>query len=657
MAVAQLVADIPPEDYMSIYGTYCRTTDVLVTIYDCIETSGNISRSMGYKNVERKMKTSTQSIQYNCKQYYGVPDVLSYKELVSAWEAAPKPFANYTTANTTGVLPFSVPAQIIAPLIKGLEGYGDNYYYTDRYAEWTLYYVVICVGLATVFNFLTWALPKGAELTANNYLGRVLRRVIISPPMWNKRLARWAHFHSSRLPAFEIFGFFVMNTVMLSVNYRWDIGAIYESRSQAVGGMLGWRTGIMVMYKLPFLFLFAGRNNFLIWMTGWDYNTFNIWHRWIARIATIEVLIHWAAYSVDVAEYLAEEWQMWYWIAGVIASLIMVIMCVQGSVWLRRKAYEFFLYTHIIWATAFLVFAYFHVVWVDYPMQTLYTCFALWGYDRVARLVRMSLSGVCVATIRVCPDDVLVVDIKDKNPVRAYPGSHVFVYFMDRRFFYQSHPFTAVKTSDGLKLYLKAWNGITKKIQQMAEKNGNILEMKVLVEGPYGPPMNLKSFDELVCIAGGIGITSIYSHLSERIFSGEMNQKCTLHWVVRHEEFFSTFCDDLKKFTNAGIKIILHVTHHGMVETANSEESFDRSSSNSGKEKVHDVTDSESYDIELGRPNLLELVSGLVENATGSTCFVTCGPPGMNRDVRSAVSSSLMKTKYYVDCFEEGFEM
>lgn len=61
--------------------------------------------------------------------------------------------------------------------------------------------------------------------------------------------------------------------------------------------------------------------------------------------------------------------------------------------------------------------------------------------------------------------------------------------------------------------------------------------------------------------------------------------------------------------------------------------------------------------VELGRPNLLKLLPAMIENATGSLCSVTCGPPGMNPDVRNTVSSNLMKSKYYVDCFEEGFEM
>lgn len=49
--------------------------------------------------------------------------------------------------------------------------------------------------------------------------------------------------------------------------------------------------------NLPVLWAFSGRNNIFIWLTGWNYGTFNIFHRHIARIATIQAIVHSAAYT------------------------------------------------------------------------------------------------------------------------------------------------------------------------------------------------------------------------------------------------------------------------------------------------------------------------------------------------------------------------
>lgn len=42
------------------------------------------------------------------------------------------------------------------------------------------------------------------------------------------------------------------------------------------------------------------RNNVAIWLTGWDFGTYNSFHRWTARIATVEAIIHSVGYTIFV---------------------------------------------------------------------------------------------------------------------------------------------------------------------------------------------------------------------------------------------------------------------------------------------------------------------------------------------------------------------
>ena len=48
------------------------------------------------------------------------------------------------------------------------------------------------------------------------------------------------------------------------------------------------------------------RNNVLLWLTGWSFSTFNQFHRWIARVATLEAVIHSIAYTVEA--FLGTSW-------------------------------------------------------------------------------------------------------------------------------------------------------------------------------------------------------------------------------------------------------------------------------------------------------------------------------------------------------------
>lgn len=60
------------------------------------------------------------------------------------------------------------------------------------------------------------------------------------------------------------------------------------------------RTGIVAIANYAFLWAFGGRNDIFLWLTGWNYATFNVFHRWIARVTTLEVIVHSIAFTVIV---------------------------------------------------------------------------------------------------------------------------------------------------------------------------------------------------------------------------------------------------------------------------------------------------------------------------------------------------------------------
>lgn len=67
------------------------------------------------------------------------------------------------------------------------------------------------------------------------------------------------------------------------------------------------RTGIICYATLPWLWLFSGRNNIFLWLTGWSFATFNIFHRHVARLATLLAIVHsigWTAIEGNCTNYL-----------------------------------------------------------------------------------------------------------------------------------------------------------------------------------------------------------------------------------------------------------------------------------------------------------------------------------------------------------------
>ena len=85
------------------------------------------------------------------------------------------------------------------------------------------------------------------------------------------------------------------------------------------------RTGIMSFANFPLLWLFGGRNNILMWATGWSFATFNIYHRHVARVATLQGVVHSLLYVV-------------IYIRGKKRSAPMHILCSSITVWPKVKS-------------------------------------------------------------------------------------------------------------------------------------------------------------------------------------------------------------------------------------------------------------------------------------------------------------------------------
>ena len=86
-------------------------------------------------------------------------------------------------------------------------------------------------------------------------------------------------------------GYVAMNIAFCVISIHWSGGNVAtEIRN---------RTGVLsVMNMLP-LFLLAGRNNPLIKLLDISFDTYNLLHRWIGRIAVLEAVSHTAAWMAS----------------------------------------------------------------------------------------------------------------------------------------------------------------------------------------------------------------------------------------------------------------------------------------------------------------------------------------------------------------------
>lgn len=91
----------------------------------------------------------------------------------------------------------------------------------------------------------------------------------------------------------------------------------------------------MAVSNIPIIWLFSGRNNILIWLTGWSFQTFNLYHRHIARVTVLLAIGHGSAYTHEAlttiedtgetlyAKDLREGWFVW----GITVSTLDISSC------------------------------------------------------------------------------------------------------------------------------------------------------------------------------------------------------------------------------------------------------------------------------------------------------------------------------------------
>jgi ferric-chelate reductase len=477
----------------------------------------------------------------------------------------------------------------------------------------------------------------------------------------------------SRYESLVVFGFVVLSVALNAAFETWHPDdPLFETKSLATERYVADRSGITGTFMLPLLVLFAGRNNFLQFVTRIHYTTFITYHKWIARIATALIVIHSVGYTLALGKRYADEAAERFMVWGILATVVMCLMLGQAFLMLRRLWYEIFVLLHIAFSVLFIVGTWIHVIDFSYG-PIMYATIAVWVFDRVVRIVRMLWFGVSNAKVTLVSNETLRIVVPKPKWWKTIPGGYAFIYFMRPSCFWQSHPFTFTEhptDPNQVVLYCKVKGGVTHGLYQylakFPEQNATI---KVILEGPYGERAPVDRCDQAVYIAGGNGIPGIYSEAVEAAKKQKnKNQVIKLHWIIREYKSLMWFHEELTYLKNTNVKTIVYVTNP--ISTAfkkdlkNVVAPTESSDEEQKKEESTDMSDNVSLDtfrsefdhveFKEGRPDLNKLIVDEIEESVGSTAFVACGHPAMVDDVRYSVAENVDKfPKKRVDFYEQ----
>ena len=584
--------------------------------------------------------------------------------------------------NFNKTIPIDVPFKLDEAEMKLYEraykqflgNYDDSLYYGAGILGYWL--LIMCIG--AIVNWGKVMFPSLTKKLTSRPIN-LWRQYVSMPATFRKKKAeelRIFKFFDSLIPSrFEsivIFLFYIVVLMIHAMNMHYvDGDPVFENNkynSQARN--VADRTGITGTIMMPLVFLFSSRNNFLQWLTGWNYNTFVTYHRHIARVMFILIALHSILFTVllrdDMSEF-SETYMIW----GVLATVSGGIILFQAMLFFRRRWYEIFLFIHILFAALYVAGTWIHVdelgyVWFVYPAV------AVWCADRVVRIARLVIFGFPKARVSLLADDTIKVEIPKPSYWKTIPGGHAFIHFLKPTYFWQSHPFTFVESpaDTHIILYCKVKGGITHSLYQLLVRSpGQAITMRVGVEGPYGEPTPARYADTAVFIAGGNGIPGIYSEVMDmaRRMPNETKNTMKLYWIIRDYKSLEWFNDELTLLGNTNIETTIYVTKpdlsnlltgDGSDDTSSKKESDSQDMNLESKESLQgvDLVKSRFSHITFkeGRPSIEDIVDLEIKESNGSVAFVACGHPAMVDETRYFCSRNVDNPqKKRVDFYEQ----
>ncbi|EOA83661.1 uncharacterized protein SETTUDRAFT_94116 [Exserohilum turcica Et28A] len=524
------------------------------------------------------------------------------------------------------------------------------------------------------------------------------RRHVSMPAAFGHRCSRpygWCTI-PPRLQSLTILLFLVLNVALCSCSYRLTQGNLYwPQKSAQLLRYVSDRTGIISLANFPLVWLFGMRNDALIWITGWGFGTYNAFHRWVARLATLQAVVHSLGYTVMILERegwpsFQQYWTQHYFWNGEIATIAMCALLAFSLYGIRRKHYDMFLITHISLSIAALWSMYYHVEIFTAGEWNIFIwpCLVIWILDRTLRLVRIfafsrrPLSTGARATYDSASNLVRLDVDGSQTMMPPQPGSYYYIHLLDDILYaHQNHPFTlafvssdvaspaapltpltsssgqpyslsasstesdtllandVVKTPSNLVFLVRPYNGFTRRLKSSCLLHPKTL--RVLVDGPYGHSIPLRGFASVLFVVGGTGITvplSYLAHLLSDPSSPVLRVK--IAWAVREHGFLASVLRDFQSLlSDERVELEVHITRDDEL-----------------KDEVL-ADDLQNFIVMPHRPDVYQLVKEAAEKAQHEQLAVVgCGPATMADDARQASVHMLAVGFTGIEYFEESFK-
>ncbi|KAJ5159838.1 uncharacterized protein N7482_006842 [Penicillium canariense] len=448
-------------------------------------------------------------------------------------------------------------------------------------------------------------------------LGLKISQYVTTPALFNSRhrnpLPYYIGYMPSRSLSLVIVLYIALNITfsLLPIANPWK-HINYPTPRQEIAAYFANRVGVLSFANIALAVLFAGRNNPLMLIAGFDQTACFTFHRWAARVATVQAIIHSILFTLyytwdgGYATYATEAAKAYYW-WGIIGTVVLCLAITSAVLVVRVRFYGLFLVTHIGLAMLALIACWYHIIerysknW-GYEVW-LYISFAFWGFDRFVRLLRIGIYNniwpISQSNVELVANSQFVkITVFPKRAWDFKAGQHCYLYLPSAGKFYESHPFSVAgwvrgtagagdrtmeqpielagasnvvekipntsaatdqahakpeaSSSPSVYFIIRPSKGATLRLhKQLVASSQRIISMPVIIEGPYGHEPPLGRADRILCIAGGIGITSILSYVQRYLEDRSAKtrllkaEKLVVVWSAKEQELIDTIREQI----------------------------------------------------------------------------------------------------------------
>ncbi|CAI4034895.1 hypothetical protein SMKI_12G0310 [Saccharomyces mikatae IFO 1815] len=555
--------------------------------------------------------------------------------------------------------------------ILAFHAHAYNLDISSVYGAYLSYYFV-GVGLIAAFFHMSHYNGFNRKLFGNRIINHI-RGHFTLPTFLIKKHANYFEFLNlevftglmpNSLESWIIIGYTLANITFLTIDYTIDpYNLIFKSHLSQFTRLLADRSGILAFTQFPLIIIFTARNSFLEFLTGLKFNSFISFHKWIGRIMVLNATIHSLSYSLFAVvnhSFTISNKQL-YWKFGVASITLLCILLILSLGIVRKKHYEFFLYTHIVLAILFFYCCWKHVKIFNGWKEWIVVSLIIWGLEKFFRIWNILQFRFPKATLTNLnttnnPHDEMFKVIIPKHNRRWHskPGQYCFIYFLHPLVFWQCHPFTIIDEGNKCVLVIKPKHGLTRFIYNkiLQSLNGK-LQLRVAIEGPYGPSNHkLEKFGHLLLLSGGTGLPGPLDHAVKLSQKPDKPASIDLVITIKNIAFLNGYRSEILelKKNRSHVNLQIYLTQKTPVMKGPS---------------VHDqlmnfnniMTELASFaHIGHARPNLNDVIDNTIKSLAprDSLAIVCCGPPVLVDDVRNNVSQKLIDyPERIIEYFEE----